>query len=303
MPDRPDLAIQMPKDNTVPAAEDTADPAGRIYQLESELVLLRDRCRTLEALIEQHDLSPVPPVGLRVRVGGWEDPDHFLGVGRKIFWDVKRLLGSVGRALPEFCSILDFGCGCGRLTRYLRSSPPRIVRACDIDAEALAWCRENLGATGVAFTDTAAMPPLPFDPGSLDLVIAISVFTHLPEAMQFAWIDEIGRVLRPGGLLIASTHGETLLPPDLPNPAHSRFLSTGFLYVQGGGTPGLPDFYQTAYHRSDYVASQWQRAFDLVHALPRGINNHQDAYVLSRRGSAALEAAREAPPAPGGDSF
>jgi SAM-dependent methyltransferase len=270
------------RDNPL-ASPDMVDRVDGISALETERNLLHDRCRMLEALIAQHDLLPLPPTTLRVRVGGWDDPDHFLAVGRKIYWDVKRLLGLAGRSLPEFRSILDFGCGAGRLTRYLRSSQVQQVHACDIDAESIRWCQENLGGTGVQFSHTAAMPPLPFEGGSFDLVLAVSVFTHLPEAMQFEWVDELARVIRPGGLLVASTHGETLLPSDVPDEVRTEFLASGFLYAKGFGTPGLPDFYQTAYHRPEYVASRWQRGFHLVHGLPRGINNHQDAYILSRR--------------------
>ena len=265
-----------------PRANDAGDPASCISALERERDVLRDRCAMLETLIAQHDLLPLPPEALRVRVGGWEDPDHFLAVGRKIYWDVKRLLGLAGRTLPEFRSILDFGCGCGRLTRYFRSSETQRVTACDIDAESIRWCQDNLAGTGVAFSHTAAMPRLPFDASAFDLVLAISVFTHLPEAMQFEWLDELARVIRPGGILLASTHGETLLPRDVPDEVRSAFLESGFYYSKGSGTPGLPDFYQTAYHRPEYVASRW-RNFDLVCELPRGINNHQDAYVFSRR--------------------
>jgi hypothetical protein len=89
-------------------------------------------------------------------------------------------------------------------------------------------------------------------------------------------------------LLIASVHGETLLPADTPSDVRADFLEKGFLYAKGFGTPGLPEFYQTAYHRPEYVQSHWRSDnLELVFALPRGINNHQDAYVLVKRESSA----------------
>ncbi len=118
-------------------------------------------------------------------------------------------------------------------------------------------------------------------------MIAILVFSHLPEEMQGEWLDELVRVLRPGRLLIASVYGETLLPTDTPAETRATFERNGFLYAKGFGTPGLPHFYQTAYHRSDYIAAHWQRGLKLRFQLSRGINNHQDAYVLVRDGSSA----------------
>jgi len=264
------------------------DLTARVRTLEGECDRLRKRCSELEALIAHHDLLPVPPTELRVRVGGWDDADHFLGVGRKIYWDVKRLLRSVDRSLADFSSILDFGCGCGRLTRHIVPVAGQSITGCDLDHESVAWCSDNLVRPvggGLAFVNNGATPPLPFADGSFDLVIAVSVFSHLPEDMQAHWLAELARITRSGGLLIASVHGPGLLPSDTPPETRAEFERKGFLYAKGFGTQGLPDFYQTAYHAAAYVSSRWQHGFRLVFQLPRGINNHQDAYVLVREGT------------------
>lgn len=193
--------------------------------------------------LEQHDLLPLPPTHLRVRIGGWDDPDHFLGVGRKIYWDLKRLLGGIDRTRESFESILDFGCGCGRTLRFF---PRRTgLHGCDIDAEAIAWCRENLGERA-RFEVNSPDPPLPFADASFDFVYVISVFTHLPEDMQFRWWDELARVVKRGGVVLATAHGEQLLVGTEDQKRELR--EQGFLYVAGAGTEGLPSFYQTAFH-------------------------------------------------------
>jgi len=254
----------------------------RIAELEIERERLNRKCQELQQIVALHDLRPVPPTSLRVRVGGWDDPDHFLGVGRKIFWDIKRLLRSVDRAIPEFSSILDFGCGCGRLTRHLVPSAGQKIVGCDIDPESIAWCDENLVREGMAFVVNDTLPPLPFADATFDLVIGISVFSHLPEDLQFEWLSELARVICPRGLLIASVHGESLLSKETPLETRQKFERDGFMYAKGFGTPGLPDFYQTAYHLPVYVRERWQQGLRLVSELPRGINNHQDAYVFIR---------------------
>jgi hypothetical protein len=109
------------------------------------------------------------------------------------------------------------------------------------------------------------------------------VFSHLPEDLQMDWVAELARVTQPDGLLIASVHGESLLPADTPPDSRAQLLRHGFLYANGFGTLGLPDFYQTACHRPGFIVANWQRQFRLAFALPRGINNHQDVYVLARK--------------------
>jgi hypothetical protein len=48
------------------------------------------------------------------------------------------------------------------------------------------------------------MPPTDLPGDHFDLVFSYSVFTHLREDVHFAWLDELGRLVKPGGLLILS---------------------------------------------------------------------------------------------------
>lgn len=252
----------------------------RERELERQCAALRLRVAELEARLPEDAVLALPPPALRARIGGFEDADHFLGVGRKIFWDLKRLLGDVSADLAGCGSVLDFGCGCGRVIRHFDGRGVRQVTGVDIDPEAIAWCRGHLGRVA-EFHVTGHAPPLPFSADSFDLVFVVSVFTHLPEEMQFAWLGELRRVIRPGGLLIASVHAPELLPADLAE-SRASLLRDGFLYIAGGGTPGLPDFYQNAWHTRDYLEREWARFLQPLHYRPRAINNHQDAVVCRK---------------------
>jgi ubiquinone/menaquinone biosynthesis C-methylase UbiE len=92
------------------------------------------------------------------------------------------------------------------------------------------------------FSVNASDPPLSFGAESFDFIYSISVFTHLPEEMQIAWLREMHRIAKVGATLVLTTHGDTLLDGD----ARSNLADKGFVYVVGSGTVGLPEFYQIA---------------------------------------------------------
>jgi SAM-dependent methyltransferase len=114
-----------------------------------------------------------------------------------------------GKNIQDAGPILDFGCGSGRVIRHWRDScvpvhgpdyntPHRFVHppGCHLQNSALTgWSR-----------------PLLYADGQFGLIYALSVFTHLTAAQGDAWLAELRRVLRPGGWLLFSTHGEICLP-------------------------------------------------------------------------------------------
>ncbi len=253
----------------------------KIEALESEKNALVQKCIDLESKLAQcNDPLPVPPLTLRVRVGGWEETDHFLGVGRKIFWDLNKLLKGVNKNFDAFNTILDFGCGCGRVVRFLKPHKGQTIEGTDIDNESIAWCQQHLG-TIAHFNTNQDWPPLPYPDAHFDLIYSISVFTHLPEEMQFQWLSELNRIIKPGGFLITSLHGESLFPTNMPE-AFALFKQQGFYYAKGNGTNGLPEYYQTTFHTHAYVESHWRRYFKILNLQTRGINNHQDALLCQK---------------------
>ncbi|HNT37280.1 MAG TPA: class I SAM-dependent methyltransferase, partial [bacterium] len=90
------------------------------------------------------DHEPLPPLELRRRVHRGDDAFSFNSVGATTFMQFQQVLKSLGfSGYQAFAHILDWGCGCGRSTRYFRHIRGASVTGIDIDAEALAWCREN----------------------------------------------------------------------------------------------------------------------------------------------------------------
>lgn len=146
---------------------------------------------------------PLPPPRLRTLVGGTPDAAHFLASGERAAAVVEDAAVAQGVARR---TVLDFGCGCGRTLRHL--SGWTSVSGCDVNPLLVDWCRKNLA--GASFEVSSPHPPLPYEDGAFDLVYAISVFTHLTEERQRKWLAELSRILTPGGVLVATTHGDEL---------------------------------------------------------------------------------------------
>jgi SAM-dependent methyltransferase len=170
--------------------------------------------REPEPIAAEGDL-PLPPKRLRVLVSGTADPDFFLGAGRAQAAFFTRLLQRNGIRIGELEALLDFGCGCGRITRWWADLDGPQIHACDYNPELVAWCSENLPFVLAAVNRLE--PPLPYEADRFDFAYALSVFTHLREEKQRPWLEELGRVLRPGAPLLFTVSGEAYadqLEPD-----------------------------------------------------------------------------------------
>jgi SAM-dependent methyltransferase len=55
------------------------------------------------------------------------------------------------------------------------------------------------------------MSPTSFDDDTFDVVFAYSVFSHLSEDLYARWLAEFSRILKPGGLVIATTWGRNYI--------------------------------------------------------------------------------------------
>ena len=107
----------------------------------------------------------------------------------------------------EHYTILDWGCGPGRVCRHLPKLLPAnvAIHACDYNEDYVNWCSSNI--KNVSFKKNQLDPPLPYNDEQMDIVYGLSIFTHLSEIKHTEWVDELLRVLKPGGILFITTHG------------------------------------------------------------------------------------------------
>ncbi len=100
---------------------------------------------------------------------------------------------------------LDVGCGGGRYTIAMSRMGAGQATGCDISDDGLANARLRAeGMSNVSF-EKASVLDLPFDDGSFDFVFSSGVLHHTTDPDK--GLDELTRVLRPGGYLYLMLYG------------------------------------------------------------------------------------------------
>ncbi len=225
---------------------------------------------------------PTPDAALMERVSAGREPTAFNRAGLAI---AAQMLAAVQAHLPGVAlpRLLDWGCGPARATRFMPALWPGLRPVgCDIDAAAIAWCQANVA--DASFHATAPDPPLPFADGAFDAVVAASVMTHLAWPIQLRWLDEIRRVLAPGGVLVASVHG-TLAAVPLPAAQRAALAARGVLDgTQDARLDGIAPagYYRATYQTERHTRRHWQRGFAIRAWRAGGLGNWQDLVVLQR---------------------
>jgi 2-polyprenyl-3-methyl-5-hydroxy-6-metoxy-1,4-benzoquinol methylase len=117
-------------------------------------------------------------------------------------------------------SLLEFASGYGRVTRHF-DKDYFDVTACDIHNEATNFVSENFNVKTVLSTQT----PDEFDIGkTYDVVFALSFFSHMPDRFFGKWIKALYKHVKPGGILVFTTHGR------ISNESFRFSLNNGFSF-------------------------------------------------------------------------
>ena len=131
--------------------------------------------------------------------------DHYFAVGKSALNVIQATLVLAGVNSPK--AILDFGCGAGRVTRWLRAAfPDAKISACDTREDDLKFVRQTFGAdTWVSAKDIPALKK----PSAFDLIWVGSVLTHLDAKTSEGLLRKLFGWLNLGGLVVVSLHGRT----------------------------------------------------------------------------------------------
>jgi len=193
------------------------------------------------------------------------------------------LAGVATRYLGSDCalSVCEWGCGPARILRHL---PPLLppgsrVFGTDYNERTIAWCATHVPE--VAFRVNRLAPPLPFSTGELDFLFAVSVLTHLSEELHVAWIEELKRVVRPGGLILVTVHGDRCVA-GLTAEERAAY-DAGRLVVRGMVLEGSRTF--VAYQSPRFMREVLLRDLEILQHNPPDaprLARVQDVYLVRR---------------------
>jgi SAM-dependent methyltransferase len=156
---------------------------------------------------------------------------------------------------------------------------------CDIHQPTITWMKANYPATVRLYANNE-MPPLPEADDTFDLIYCGSVFSHLTNWAP--WLLELRRILKPGGALVASIHGEGYwnmgvhgargMPWDEDN--------TGLL-VEHYGTSFADSWGPAVYVSEWWVREHWGRALNIDRFEPTGFGINDttsgQAWLIARK--------------------
>jgi SAM-dependent methyltransferase len=123
---------------------------------------------------------------------------------RERFWDAAELvdyvLDGLGVKLKPTDTVLEIGCGIGRITRSLAERAKRVI-ALDVSDQMLARARTlNPQLTHVEWVLGDGVSLAGIAGGSVDACVSVVVLQHVPDPeITLGYVREVGRVLAPGG--------------------------------------------------------------------------------------------------------
>ena len=229
------------------------------------------------------DGYPIPPEELVDLVIGTRELSWYQFGGMFMQQAFGTLLRRHGTPFEHHPTILDFGCGSGRIMRWLAALTGRCeIWGSDYNPVLIDWCRQNMSELA-RFTVNSSDPPLPFEDGKFSLVYSYSVFTHFSAERQEPWFAEMARVLKPGGQLLMTVHGMRC--------AHRMQLSAENLAELE--QKGMLVFWAersgenicTAYHSERFMRSLDRFGLELLDYLPGGARDasEQDLALYRKR--------------------
>ncbi len=221
----------------------------------------------------------LPPAYLAFDAHGQVRWRKYLESGQAVASQLVGVIKSNSVNRPPPLRILEWGCGPGRVIRHLPSLlPDSEIYGSDYNDESVEWCKTAI--PNVKFTHNQLRPPLPFEDNLFDVVYAISVITHLSEQGNIDWITELSRILKPDGILVLWSNGDSIADFLLPGE-RERYDAEDFTertrYQEG------KKMYM-ALHPPAWIRGKLLKNYRILNHYPGGFSGkEQDVWVAQLR--------------------
>lgn len=243
------------------------------------------------------DERPLPTTEDREGYHGDRHFDYWLS-GLRDYLMIRHLSKKYSLDLPKPERIFDLGCASGRVIRHFSAHEKGLdLWGMDINIRHTEWVRRYLDPSIKVFQGTI-LPSLPLRDDYFSLVYAFSVFSHI-DFLETAWLLELRRILRPGGVAYLSIHSEgTWKRMRAGVPIYDALINGAGLIEEYRVTPEflagpMPkektvftyrtgmSYNTNVFLHTDYIRNSWGRYFEIVDIVPEG-HNYQDVVLLRK---------------------
>jgi SAM-dependent methyltransferase len=209
--------------------------------------------------------------------------DHYFYVGFSAINCINSALTIACKDQSSIEQILDLPCGYGRITRWLTTAfPDAKITACDLDKDAVDFCRDQFGANPV-YSDIN--PEKIHFAQKFDLIWCGSLFTHLNNDCWIKFFKFFDSILNTDGIFVFTTHGRYIalrwskgfdygVSHEIFNKVVIDFKNSGFGYHDYYSTIG----YGVSLSKPSYVFTALEFFSDLriVMFQEKGWDHHHD---------------------------
>ncbi len=212
-------------------------------------------------------------------VSGTYDIEAFIKNGEVGFANIEKYIKKYGIDLNKNVSILDWGGGVGRVAHLWEKKYPN-VNLCVSDYNPLfVFLLKRLLKSAVVIRNNI-LPPLNIEANSIDVVYAISVFTHLDREQIVLWMDEIYRILGENGVFIFSVQGDGRAR-ELSDDLYGRFKENGFVEIgKEEGSNYFASFHCEEFMRDIIDKKRWK----ILEFVPDGaVDARQDLWIIRKQ--------------------
>ena len=208
-------------------------------------------------------------------------------------------LEQAGVALKAGDRFFDYGCSSGSLLRLLAYLYENIafVGTDPVDSS-IDWAQKNLTFDNLQFYHQDQTAPIEaLQNESVDILSAISIFSHHGMRASQAWLSELHRILKKDGVAVITTHGIGAVrhynslehkPLERYKCVALSLLAQGYAFEEvwlgqddAGNTATDADWGST-YFSQEVMGQMLEGQFEVLLHSPRMNQGNQDVYVLRK---------------------